>query len=67
MCPLDLSFESGSHICQIYETFAEQKEVILPYSVKVFMQRQWLVEDVDCSGDHEANDGKGDHRLKAHR
>ena len=27
----DLSFESGSHICHIYETFAEQKEVILPF------------------------------------
>ena len=27
----DLRFESGSHVCQIYETFAEQKEVILPF------------------------------------
>ena len=31
MSPLDLSFESGSHVCQIYETFAQQKEVILPF------------------------------------
>jgi hypothetical protein len=27
----DLKFESGSHICQIYETFAQQKEVVLPF------------------------------------
>jgi hypothetical protein len=28
---LDLEFENGSHICQIYEDFSQQKAVILPF------------------------------------